>query len=388
MAYIVTRNQRFYVVAYDHAVRVKRALIGRDAELEEIREFVTCIAEGPSVLLIEGEAGVGKTTLWKAGVERVPSATVVLLCRPVQSEATMAFAGLSDLLGGVLADPLRDLPEPQRRALEAALLLEDGPRFNHQAVGAATLSVLRALAADAPVLVAVDDVQWLDRPSARALAFAVRRLEHEPVRTLASLRSDPRQRPATPELAEILERGGGRSLRVGPLSVGAVERLLAEQLDMTLPRSALLRLHDTSGGNPFFALEIGRALVEAGALPGPGEALPVPDDLHDLLVDRVRRLSAPARDLLLLASLLSHPTEDSLARAIGAGYDEALERGRHAGIVDVIAASVRFTHPLLASAVAESATPRQRRHAHARLAKAVSRMRKIAGWRLIAVRAR
>ena len=85
------------------------------------------------------------------------------------------------------------------------------------------------------------------------------------------------------------------------------------------------------------------------------EALPVPDDLHDLLVGRVRRLSATARDVLLLASLLSNPTEESLARAIGAGYDEALERGRHAGIVDVIAASVRFTHPLLASAVAESA---------------------------------
>lgn len=346
-------------------------MIGRDAELADIAAFVTRISDGAGVLLIEGEAGVGKTTLWKAGVDGAMVSAAVLSCRPVQTEATMAFAGLSDLLAGVLEDVLRDLPAPQRRALEAALLLEDGPRFDHQAVGAGTLSVLRVLAARSPVLVAVDDVQWLDRPSARALAFAVRRLEHEPVRMLASLRSGPRQPAVPPELAEILEHDASGRLRLGPLSVGAVERLLADALGMTLPRSALLRLHETADGNPFFALEVGRALAEAGDVPGPGEPLPVPDDLHDLLIDRVRRLPASARDVLLLASLLSQPTEDILERVVGDGCDNALDRGRRAGIIDVVSGAVRFAHPLFASAVAASASPRQRRGAHARLARAV-----------------
>jgi len=352
-------------------VRAYTAVIGRDAELAEIAAFVTRIPDGSGVLLIAGEAGVGKTTLWEAGVGGASTSATVLSCRPVQTEATMAFAGLSDLLGGALAGVLGDLPAPQRRALEAALLLEDGPRSDHQAIGAGTLSALRALATRAPVLVAVDDAHWLDRPSARALAFAVRRLDGEPVRLLASLRSGEGEPAPPPELAEILDRDGGRRLRLGPLSVGAVERLLADVLGMTLPRSALLRLHETARGNPFFALELGRALTEAGALPGPGQPLPVPDDLHILLLDRVRRLPASARDVLLLASLLSQPTEDTLERAVGGGWDSALERGRRAGIIDVVAGTVHFAHPLLTSAVASAASPRQRREAHARLAGAV-----------------
>lgn len=346
-------------------------MIGRDAELAEVGAFVTGADDGPGVLVVAGEAGAGKSTLWEAGVRRAIGTGTVLSCRPVQTEATLAFAGLSDLLTSVLTGVLGELPAPQRRALEAALLLEDGPRSEHQAVGAGTLSVLRAVAARGPVLIAVDDVQWLDRASARALAFAVRRFVDEPVRLLATLRSGPRE-PAPPlELVDILDGDGAIRLRLGALSVGAVERLLAETLALTLPRSALLRIHETAGGNPFFALELGRALTESGTLPGPGQPLPVPDDLHVLLVNRVGRLPAPVREVLLLASLLSQPTEEVLALAVGDGWDGALERARRAGILDVAGGAVRFTHPLLASAVAASASPRQRRGAHARLAEVV-----------------
>ncbi len=345
-------------------------VIGRDAERAKIAAFIDRISDGPGVLLITGAPGVGKTTLWEAGLGAAGTVATVASTRPVQTEATLAFAGLSDLLGGVLGGVLSDLAAPQRSALEAALLLQDGPRSDHHAVGAATLSVLRALSAQAPVLLAVDDVQWLDRPSARALAFAVRRLEHEPVRLLASVRSGPREPGAPPELAEILDDDASARLRLGPLSVGAVERLLAEALGMTLPRSALLRLHEMAGGNPFFALEVGRALTQPGALT-PGQPLPVPDDLHMLVVDRVGRLPASAREVLLLASLLSQPTEDTLHAAVGDGWEVALERGRRAGIIDVVSGAVRFVHPLFASAVAGSASPRQRRRAHARLAEVV-----------------
>jgi DNA-binding CsgD family transcriptional regulator len=332
---------------------------------------VVAVSEGPGTLLIEGEAGVGKTTLWREGLGSAAAGSIVVSCQPVQTEATLSFSGLGDLLGAVVDGVLDVLPMPQRRALEAALLLREGGRSDHQAVGAATLSTLRALAGEQPVVVAVDDVQWLDRPSGRALSFAMRRLSTEPVRLLASVRSGPGERTVPPELAAILEGGGAQRVRVGSLSVGAVERVLSERLALSLPRTVLLQLHETARGNPLFVLEVGRALVEAGTLPGPGQPLPVPADLHLLLLDRVRRLPADVRHALLLASLLSKPADDTLARAVGAGWDRAVERGRRAGIIEMAGDTVRFVHPLLTSAVAASASARERRDAHARLAGAV-----------------
>jgi DNA-binding CsgD family transcriptional regulator len=266
---------------------------------------------------------------------------------------------------------LDELPAPQRRALAAALLLDAGGRSDHRAVGAGTLSVLRALARDRPLLLAVDDIQWLDRPSARALLFALRRMSTEPVRLLASLRTATELAAPSLELVDLHVAGDAQRVRIAPLSVGAIERLLSERLAITLPRTVLLHLHATARGNPFFALELGRALVDAGALPGPGEPFPVPDDLHLLLLERVRRLPADVRDVLLLASLLTQPTEGTLARAVGGDWDRMLERGRSAGIIDVDRDSVRLAHPLLASALAASASSTQRRNAHARLADVV-----------------
>jgi DNA-binding CsgD family transcriptional regulator len=346
-------------------------VVGREAELEQIRTFVRGVADGSGALLIEGEAGVGKTTLWHSGLASAGDGTTLLRCRPVQAEATLSFAGLGDLLGDVVGDVLPELPAPQRRALEAALLLDESGRSDHRAVGAGTLSVLRALARERPVVLAVDDIQWLDRPSARALVFALRRMSTESVRLLASLRTSVEGGAPALESVELLVAGEAQRVRVGPLSVGAVERLLSERLEISLPRTVLLHLHATARGNPFFALELGRALLEAGALPGPGEPFPVPDDLHVLLLARVRRLPAEVRDVLLLVSLLTQPTEDTLARAVGADWDRMLERGRTAGIIDIDRDGIRFTHPLLASALAASASATQRRKAHARLAEAV-----------------
>jgi DNA-binding CsgD family transcriptional regulator len=346
-------------------------VIGREAELQAVRDFVDGVGGGWGALLIDGEAGVGKTTLWHEGIAQAADGSIVLSCRPVQTEVTLSFAGLGDLFARVLDGVLDELPAPQRRALEAALLLGEGGRSDHLAVGAATLSTLRALTRDQPVVVAIDDIQWLDRPSARAVAFALRRLSAEPVRLLASVRSGPGEAPVPLELAGVLEPGSAARLHVGPLSVGAIERLLSDRLAVTLPRTVLLHLQQTSRGNPFFALELGRALAESSTLPGPGQPLPVPEDLHVLLVERVRRLPADVRHALLLASLLAQPTEETLARAAGAGWERAVERGRRAGIIELAGGTVRFTHPLLTSTVATSASPRERRDAHARLAEAV-----------------
>ena len=359
------------------------AVVGRESELGRVAAFLSSLGTGTRALFIEGEAGAGKTALWEESLARVGDGITIVSCRPVESEATLSYAGLADLIGPLLAGRLADLPGPQRRALHVALGLEDaseGP-VDHRAVGVGTLSLLAAVARDQPLIVAVDDLQWLDRASARALGFAVRRISGEPIGLLATVRTEL-VRTAAPELVELLRDRNVERLSVGPLSVGGIERLLADRLGLTLPRTILVRLHETALGNPFFALELGRALVEAGALPGPGEPLPVPGDLRALLMQRARQLPRAAREALLLASLLAHAREDTLAQAFGDGWDRAVDRGRKAGIIEVDRGMVRFAHPLLAATVTGIASDRERRDAHRRLADAVddeeSRVRHLA----------
>jgi AAA ATPase domain len=165
-------------------------ILGRDAELAEVRSFIGSGSGsgGPSALLLVGTAGIGKTTLWRAGVSLARArGHRVLACRAAESEARLSYAALGDLFDFELPD----LPAPQRRALDAALLRAEveGAPPDQRAVSLASLGVLRALAASAPLVIAIDDVQWLDTPSARVLAFVVRRLEDAPIRILVALRT-------------------------------------------------------------------------------------------------------------------------------------------------------------------------------------------------------
>lgn len=157
---------------------VVEQVFGREAELEALAGFLDSLEEGPAALLIEGEAGIGKTTLWKAGLEVALARSVrVLSCRPAEVEAELPFAALGDLLEDSLEDIVPLLPEPQARALEIALLrAEPGATpADQRAVSVAVLNTLRTLTRSGPVPLCVDDIAWLDRPSARVLAFALRR---------------------------------------------------------------------------------------------------------------------------------------------------------------------------------------------------------------------
>ena len=250
-------------------------IIGREDELDSVRVFFSSVRDGPAALLLEGDAGIGKTTLWAAGVTAAGAEPNrrVLRARPAEAETAMSFAGLSDLLVDVLDAALAELPAPQRHALEVALLLEPGgPRPpDHRAVGAGFLGAVRALACDGPLLVAIDDVQWLDPPSAAAVAFALRRLTDERVDFLLAQRLEPEALPALgldrpPAELELLR------VRLEALSFAALQRLLRGRLGASFTRPALRRIHETSGGNPFFALELGRALGELGRLE-PGDPL-------------------------------------------------------------------------------------------------------------------
>ena len=331
--------------------------IGREDELAAIDEFLFGVRAFRGVV-VEGDPGIGKTTVWQATAEAAEASGFrVLRAAPAQSEAGLAFSTLADLLGPALGEVADRLAPPQRLALEAALLLDTGGgRTDRRAVSAGLLNALRALAADAPVLVAIDDVQWLDDSSSAALQFAFRRLDDEQVALLAA------RRPARGEaLEEALPAERLLRVQVGPLEFLALNAVLQERLGSVPARPLLYRVHELSGGNPFFALELARApeVLEAGMLP---------PTLDALVHDRLQELPADAQHALLVAAAASKPTADLVEQVAGSGSLAAAEAG---GFVELDHGSVRFLHPLLASGAYGSADPAERREVHRRLARAV-----------------
>ena len=168
-------------------------IVGRTEELDALFAFVEDAKAGPAALVLEGDPGIGKSTLLEAAVEHGREQGIrVLLARPTEPERGLGHVALGDLLDGTLDDVLPVLPPPRRHALEVMLLLAepDDDAVDPRAVALATRSALEALAERTPLLVAIDDVQWLDPSSERALAFALRRLDGEcPLRLLLARRS-------------------------------------------------------------------------------------------------------------------------------------------------------------------------------------------------------
>ncbi len=163
-------------------------IVGREAELASLRTFLEPSEGGPAALVLEGEPGIGKSTLWLAGVEEARERDFrVLSSRPAEAERGLAHAGLGDLFDGVLDDVLPDLSPPRRRALEIALLVEEasGDPVDRRALAVAVRGALQALSRSEPLVIAIDDVQWLDPSSTSALAFALRRLDEADVRRSA-----------------------------------------------------------------------------------------------------------------------------------------------------------------------------------------------------------
>jgi len=350
---------------------VPGVIIERERELEAVAQFLSDAEPGPGVLILAGEPGIGKTAVWKEAVRRARAAgRRVLSTEPLEAEAASAFAALADLLEPVIDDALAGLPEPQRRALAVALLREDpGPRpLDPRAVSAATSSVLRNLARSGPVVIAIDDVQWLDRPSAHVLQVAIRRQHDLPVTVLAAERLEPGVRPPiTFEGAVAGDRF--RRLDLSPLTGSALHELLEERLGRPFSRRIVERIDAATAGNPFFALEIARSLPE-GPRPNMG-ALPMPDRLLALVETRIQSFPRRARLALLAAAALSSPTVQRVRAAAGgtsAEWRQALADVEANGIIEVDGPRMRFTHPILAAAVYASATADERRRMHRKLA--------------------
>ncbi|MEW5808803.1 MAG: AAA family ATPase [Actinomycetota bacterium] len=338
----------------------------------QVAGFLSAAAQRPTALVIEGEAGIGKTTLWLSLVEQARAdGFQVLSARVGQAESVMAFAALADLLADVGEETFAELPPLQRLALDRVLLRAgaDGPTTDHRVVAAAFVAVLHALADAGPVLIAVDDAQWLDTSSRTAIAFAVRRVRGR-FGILLSERCRPGEGTATTWVTVDRPDGVHRTA-VRPLDSAALHALISDRMGRTFARPTILRIADISGGNPFFALELARAFDEGHAV----TERALPPTLNEVVRTRIGTLDQAMRGFLLSVACLADARVDLLAHANDMTDDEVtdlVERAEAAGILTLQGNQVRFSHPLLANGVYTDAGAPARRAMHRRLAATVT----------------
>jgi DNA-binding CsgD family transcriptional regulator len=352
-------------------------VVGRQWELGAIEQFLDSLAGQPRALVLEGEPGIGKTTLWLAGLDDARRRGYrVLSCQPSAAEQHLSYGSLADLLAGIEAADLDMLPEPQRQALDFVLLRTKAGTAvtDHRAAGAALLSILDRLADDMPVLVAIDDLQWVDGSSARVIEFALRRLS-ERIGVLAAMRADKRAEAGVS--VQLRDPGVVTQVPVGPLSLGALHEMLRVRLGRSFPRPVLGRIEHVSAGNPFYALELARSFEQDGAAqhsavrPSAAPATPLPNSLAQLVQTRIDGIEPEVRQALLAVATLTDPTAGQVQHALGkdlVATQRLLERAEEASIVTIGGSAVRFSHPLLAAGVYSAAAPAERRRMHRRLA--------------------
>jgi len=353
---------------------MERALFGRETELAFVSKLLDAIPSGPVALILGGEAGIGKSTLWLEALSQAKARSYrVLSCRPNESEAKLSYAALGDLLEGVVDESLEGLPPPQRSALEVALLRTDatGTPPDQRAISTAFHAALLALASASPSVVAIDDAPWLDAPSARVLEFALRRLNDAPIGLVMTVRSQEHD-PLPLGLGRALPDDRIQRVMVGPMTLQATRNMLSSELSAGFPRPLLLRIHEASAGNPFLALELGRALLRRGIEQEPEGNLPVPSNLADLVTDRLSDLSDPVRQVLLVISAASQPTVSLVAGTIGGPTaEDDIEDAFKAGVIEGSGGRIRSAHPLLATVVYSESSAEARRDIHRRLAAVV-----------------
>src|SRR6476469_2193442 len=343
------------------------AVVHRPFELRTVSEFLRSVTQQPSGLVIEGEPGIGKTTLWLSAIEQArDSGYRVFSARVGQAESVLAYAAVAALLRDIDATVLAELPTLQRVAVDRVLLRasSEDHTTDHHVVAAAFAAVFDRLAADSPVLIAIDDLQWLDRSSKDVLAFAARRFKGG-IGLLVTERSDAEGGSSVTWLhlsrPDRIER-----VRIGPLSIGGLHMLISSRLGRSLPRPTMVRIAETSGGNPFFALELALAIdIESSQVKSK-----LPSSLSELMRLRIGQLDRDARKLLLAAASVADPTVELLAEVTGAPV-ESLGDAEAKGIIGIDGNHVRFAHPLLAQSVYTDATAAERRAMHRSLAQTV-----------------
>ena len=339
--------------------KIGRMLLGRAQE----RELLQHLIEGArrktaGVLLLRAEPGIGKTKLVTFAAE-VAEGFRVLQIQGHESETGIPFAGLSWLLDP-LTGLLTQLPRVQAAALAGALQLGPAAGGDRLAVAAATLTLLAAAADEQPLLIAVDDAHWIDIPSLEAIVFASRRLQAEAIAMVITARSAV---DVPTEVNRLLEALPGH--QIPGLEPDAARELLATQHVSMSPELLSERVAE-SAGNPLALLEL--PTLGEGTLPV--EPLRIGNRLEQAFAQRVAMVPPSARQAMLLVAAAGASTVDVLVRALDLyGLSPAdLEPAETAGLLVSTHSTVRFHHPLVRSAVYQSASPAERRGAHRVLA--------------------
>ncbi|MBU2669323.1 LuxR family transcriptional regulator [Actinoplanes bogorensis] len=311
-------------------------------------------------IALHGPAGIGRTALLEAvACTAEARGELVVRLRPVRSERLIPYAGISDLIAQLPSPPRDALPPAQRAAL-AALRQGLAPRGGTPATARRLVlpMLLAQCARRRPVLLVLDDCQWLDAESAELIAFAMRRRPGPRIRVIAAER-----RP------DAVGRRRATRLCPAPAAEIAVPPLEADDLTEILeikglPCRTASRLHEASAGNPFLALTLGAALAPTDAW----RPTPLPEAARAMLRERLAALPAEALRTLLVAALATEPTVTVLRRAGREDAAQHLRVAAEAGVVAVHGESVRFTPPLLATVIADDSSADDRTEAHTALA--------------------
>jgi DNA-binding CsgD family transcriptional regulator len=342
-------------------------IAGRDAEIAEIGRFLQRARDQASALHIVGEPGIGKTAIFLEAQRLAADAGfAVLSCRPGLAESAFALAAVADIVRDIPPVYWAALPVPQRRAVEVALYLAEpgDDQVEQSAIAAGVRSLVAGMAADRPLLLGLDDVQWLDSGSAAVVSYVLRRIGGLPVAVLMTSREGEE---SAIDLSELLPAVPVGRMVLKALSLGAVSRLLAERFDRPPPRSTSVRIHEATRGNPLYSIELAHLLVDQGPTSA-ADPLPVPSTIRAVVNARVGALPRPTRDLLLSAAMLSVPQMPTLERIFGPRTKDRLRIAEHSGIASLDRGIVKFSHPLHAAAVIDEAGTDERRRMHRRLA--------------------
>jgi len=349
-------------------------LIGRDQELSAIDAMLR--GGGECGLLLVGEAGMGKSALLDAAsTAATRNGRTVLRATGVHSETRVAFAGLHQLLYR-LTGSFELLAPGQRGALLAAFGHADGPPTELFLTAIATLELLADAATGTGVLVVVDDLQWIDEPTAQVLGFVTRRIASEPIALLAATR---------PGFEDALGESGVLVRMLRPLRLDEAERLVRSRYpDLGQRRRGWVLEH--AEGNPLALVELPKA-GPAGH-PGAGGRIPLTVRLERSFAARLSGLTAPARSAVVVAAADDSDDFAEIAAAVTAAVPgpvgDSLRPAVDAGVLVVSQGKVRFEHPLVRSAIYQSADPDMRRRAHAALAQVLGEQPERRAWHLAA----
>ncbi|MFE5292788.1 AAA family ATPase [Isoptericola sp. NPDC056618] len=338
-------------------------VVGRSEALVAVDDLLGAAEEGPAALALSGPPGIGKTTVWLAALDRARERGVLVLAsRPVPAEVRLEYSGLREVLDP-LSDAVGTLPLPQQRALRAALGVEpSGPGGGPQLVAAAAGTLLRDAAARGPVLVAVDDLQWLDPSSRQAIASACRRTPGR-LAILTSARTSDAPAGGEDVPVAVIEPADPRRLThlpLAPLTPADVTAVARDVAGRTLAATTMERLVEAADGNPLFAVQLAEHWRSRPTPDG------LPASLRALVAERLSALPHATRDLLLTAACLADARVDALAAVHG--DVEAVAAAEDAGVARVADGRLRFAHPLFALGVLDAAPPTRRRERHRRLA--------------------